>query len=118
FFAVETSFNPEYLETVLKEIYNGIDKILKGKFDREIFFSRQRRIIDTELMRYDNPNNVLSWIVDQEDEFAAHKENLSVSEFIELIKGYKIADLLGASKDTYDWKKANITVVSKEDPTE
>ncbi len=116
FFAIETSFNPEYLETVMKEIYNGVNTILNGKISDDIFKSRQKRIIDTELMRYDNPNNILSWIVDQEDELAIHQESLSIKKYLDLIQSYKFNDVLQTAKDTFDWNKANITIVSKEDP--
>lgn len=115
FMAVETSFNPEFLETVIEEVYKGINNIRENSISDEIFKTRQKRIIDTELMRYDNPNNVLSWIVDQEDEFATHNTNLSISQYLDLIKNYKFEDVLKTANEVFDWKAANITVVSKED---
>jgi predicted Zn-dependent peptidase len=112
---VETSFNPEFLETVLKELYQGINQVKSGTYGEDIFKVRQKRITDTEMMRHDNPSNILSWIVDQEDEFEVHKSNISIEEYLSIINEFKFEDVIDLANKLFDWNSANITVVSNDD---
>ncbi len=118
FLTIQTSFSPKYLETALKEIYEGINKIKNEKVNDSVFESRKKRIMDTELMSYDYPSNVLSWIMDQEDEMDYHNQMLSPEQFINLIKSYKFEQVIRTGNAIYDWNKLNIGVLSKEDPKE
>lgn len=116
FTIIETSFQPQYLEQVLSEIYNGINIIKKAEISDSVFKTRQKRIIDTELMIYDSPSNVLSWIMDQENEYEYHNEFMNPSEFIEEVKKMEFSEVLNVSNNVYDWNKVNIGVVSKDEP--
>jgi len=113
-FAIDTNFNPEYLETVLREIYNGINIIKAGKEGEDIFERRKKRLIDTELIRYDNPSNILDWIISQEEEMAYHGRSLLITEYIDLVKSYKFKDVIKLANKVYDWNKVNIVLVTKD----
>lgn len=115
FAIVETSFQPQYLEQVLTEIYNGINKIKTKEISDSVFKTRQKRIVDTELMIYDSPSNVLNWIMDQENEYEYHKEFMNPSEFIEQIKRMEFDEVIDIANEVYDWNNVNIGVVTKED---
>lgn len=116
FAIIETSFQPQHLEQVLTEIYTGINKIKSGDITDSVFKTRQKRIVDTELMIYDSPSNVLSWIMDQENEFEYHKEFLNPSEFIEKVKKMEFKEITEMANKVYNWENVNIGVVTQEDP--
>ena len=115
FTIIETSFQPQYLEQVLQEIYDGVNKIKEGKSGESVFKTRQKRIVDTELMIYDSPSNVLNWIMDQENEFEYHNEFLNPSEFIEKVKAMDFSEVTEIANEVYDWSKVNIGIVSQDD---
>jgi len=115
-FIVETSFNPEYLETILKEIYDGINKIKQNKVTDEIFKTRQKRLLDIQLMTLDNPENVLNWIEEQEEEMEYHGKYLTIEEYINIIKNYKFEDVINTSTQILDWNNVNIGIVSSHKP--
>jgi len=115
FAIIETSFQPQYLEQVLTEIYTGINKIKNKEISDSVFKTRQKRIVDTELMIYDSPSNVLSWIMDQENENEYHNEFMTPSDFIETIKKMEFDEVINIANEVYDWKNVNIGVVTKED---
>jgi predicted Zn-dependent peptidase len=114
-FAVDTSFNPEYLETVLKEIYNGINLIKAGSEGESTFNARKKRFIDTELVRYDNPNNVLDWIINQEEEQSFHGRSFSIEQHMDLVKNIRFDEVIKIANKVYNWDKANIILVTKDD---
>jgi len=118
FTIIETSFQPQYLEQVLQEIYDGINQIKSAKVADTVFKTRQKRIVDTELMIYDSPSNVLNWIMDQENEYEYHKEFLTPTDFIELVKKLDFSEVVEMANEVYDWDKVNIGIVSKDDPSE
>lgn len=115
FAIIETSFQPQYLEQVLTEIYNGINKIKTAELQDSVFKTRQKRIVDTELMIYDSPSNVLNWIMDQENEYEYHNEFLNPSEFIDHVKKMKFNEVVDMANQVYNWDNVNIGVVTQED---
>jgi len=115
FAIIETSFQPQYLEQVLTEIYSGINKIKNNEITESVFKTRQKRIVDTELMIYDSPSNVLSWIMDQENENEYHNEFMNPSDFIEQIKKMEFQEVIDVANEVYDWNNVNIGVVTQED---
>lgn len=117
-FIVETSFNPEHLETILKESFDGINKIRKNEITDEIFKTRQKRLIDTQLMTLDHPESVMNWIEEQEEEIEFHGKGLSIEEFIEKITEYKFEEVINISNEIIDWNNLNIGIVSKDDSSE
>lgn len=117
FAIIETSFQPQHLEQVLTEIYTGINKIKSGDVTDSVFKTRQKRIVDTELMIYDSPSNVLNWIMDQENEFEYHKEFLNPTEFIDKVKKMEFKEITDMANKVYNWENVNIGVVTQEDPT-
>ncbi len=116
-FAIDTNFNPENLKVVLSEIYSGVNKIKMGLEGKEIFERRKKRLIDTELMRYDNPATVIDWISSQEEELEYHGKSIAISDYIKLIQSFKFEDVINLANKIYNWDKANIIVMSKDDPT-
>lgn len=112
FLTIQTSFSPQHLETVLTEVYNGIKKIKDGNVNDSVFKSRQKRIIDTELMTYDYPSNVLNWIMDQEYENEYHGTFLTPEDFVKIIKEIKFEDIIKTANKIYDLSKLNIGIVS------
>lgn len=115
FTIIETSFQPQYLEQVLTEIYSGVNQIKEGNAGNSVFKTRQKRIVDTELMIYDSPSNVLNWIMDQENELEHHSEFLNPSDFIEKVKAMEYSEITEVANEVYDWNKVNIGVVSQDD---
>ncbi len=116
FLTIQTSFSPNHLETVINEIHKGINQIKKGEFTDSIFKSRQKRLVDTQLMSFDQADNVMNWIIDQEYEKEFHESFLTPIQFIDLIKSYKFEDIIKTANEIYDWDKANIGIVSQDDP--
>ena len=90
-------------------------KIKTKEISDSVFKTRQKRIVDTELMIYDSPSNVLNWIMDQENEYEYHKEFMNPSEFIEQIKRMEFDEVIDIANEVYDWNNVNIGVVTKED---
>lgn len=115
FAIIETSFQPQYLEQVLVEIYTGVNKISDGVEGENVFKTRQKRIVDTELMIYDSPSNVLNWIMDQENENEYHNEFLTPTDFINKVKKMEYSEVTEMAKKVYNWSDVNIGVVSKDD---
>lgn len=113
-FAIDTNFNPEYIEVVFKEILEGLKLIKEGKIGSDIFEKKKKRVIDTELIRYDSPGAVLDWIIMQEEEYEFHNEKLSISEYIELVKSYTFDDVVRLANKIYNFEKANIILVTKD----
>jgi predicted Zn-dependent peptidase len=118
FFTIDTSFKPEHLETVLTELYKGINLIKTGTVGRDIFETKKKRIADTEAMTLDSPDSVMDWIIDQENEYEQHKKSLTINEYIELIKSLKFEDVIKLSETVYDWEKVNIGLTSSDDDNE
>lgn len=116
FTIIETSFQPQYLTQVLEEIYAGLNTIKESNINDIVFKTRQKRIIDTELMIYDSPSNVLSWIADQEKEFEFHKKFLTPDQYIEFVKNLEFKEIIELANEVYDWSKANINIVTQNSP--
>lgn len=92
-------------------VYNPFGNQERGKV-------RQKRISDTYLMRLDNPESVLAWIEDQEEEIEYQGKFLSIEEYIDVINNYKFDEIIDIANEILDWKHVNIGIVSKEDPNE
>ncbi|MCA9387045.1 insulinase family protein [Candidatus Dojkabacteria bacterium] len=112
---IQTSFDKKYLETVLKEIYTGIEKILKQDLTDTVFLAKQRKIIDTQLMQLDSPDNMINWIISREDEIEIHGRGLTLDEYLEFVKKLKFNEVIEVAKNIYDWSKVNIGIVSSDD---
>lgn len=116
FFTIDTSFKPEYLKTVLKELYDGINSVKSGNVGRDIFETKKKRIMDTEAMTLDNPDAVMDWIIDQENELERHKVSYTLEQYIDLIKNLKFEEVIEVANRVYDWSKVNIGIVSSDEP--
>lgn len=114
-FVIETSFRPEHLETILKEVYHGVNNMITDQVTDEVFRARQKRLIDTQLMVLDNPESVIDWIEEQEETEELTGERVTIEDFIEIIKNYRFEDVVDISKEILDWSKLNIGIVSKDD---
>ncbi|MDQ6985252.1 MAG: pitrilysin family protein [Candidatus Dojkabacteria bacterium] len=114
FFTIFTSFNKENLSTILKEVYNGVNQIKYGKITESIFKSRQKKLIDTQLMQLDKPANVLNWITSSEDELEAHEKEITIPYFLNYIENETFENIIEIGKEIFDWSKVNIGLVSKD----
>lgn len=115
FIEIETSFQPEFLDQVIFEIYSGIEKIKKGEITSEVFEAKRKRSIDTHLMNFDEPTNILDWIISQDEEMDHHGKSLTLDGYLEMIKGYKFEDIAKLATELFDWDKVNISIVSSKD---
>lgn len=111
-FIIETSFNKEHLKTVITEVVSGIEKILSDSITPEVFEAKRKKIIDTQLMELDRPENVLYWIYRNEKEIEEHGKGLLISEYLDYVNNLKFSDVLDLAKEIFDWSKLNIGVVS------
>lgn len=118
FVEIVTSFNGEKLEVVLKEIYEGLNRIKIGEIDEDVFKAKQKRILDTQMMQLDKPENVLDWIIDYEDELKEHGEGIKLEDYLEYIQSTKFEDIIEFSRKTFDWSRVNIGVVSRDDSSD
>ncbi len=117
-FGVQTSFAKEHLETVLKEIYEGLNNIKENHITDIVFKARQKKLLDTQLMQLDDPGNILDWIIDYEDEFAVHGRGLTPKDYLEYIKELQFLDTVAISTDIFNWQNLNIGLVTSEHSTE
>ncbi len=115
---IETSFAPENLQTVLEEAYSGLERIKEKGEGEEIFKMIVKRVVDTEEMRYDNPEQVLNWIIKQDKEQELHGKSYTLEEYIELVKGIQFEEILEEIRRTYNWDQLNIGAVSTLKPEE
>lgn len=115
---IETSFAPDNLQTVLEEAYSGVERIKEKGEGEEIFKMILKRVIDTEEMRYDNPEQVLNWIIKQDREQELHGQSYQLEEYIDLVKGIEFSEIIQKIKESYDWDKVNIGAVSTLQPDE
>ena len=115
---IETSFAPDNLQTVLEEAYSGIERIKEKGEGEEIFKMILKRVIDTEEMRYDNPEQVLNWIIKQDREQELHGKSYLLEEYIDLVKGIEFSEIVQKIKESYNWDKVNIGAVSTLQPAE
>ncbi|MCA9380849.1 insulinase family protein [Candidatus Dojkabacteria bacterium] len=113
---IQTSFDKKYLETVLKEIYIGIEQVKSGNITDTVFLAKQRKIIDTQLMQLDSPDNMINWIINQEDELETHNRALTLEEYLEFVNKLKFDEVIDIAKNIYDWQNVNIGIVSSDDP--
>ncbi len=111
---IQTSFDKKYLETVLKEVFIGLESIKKNKITDTVFKARQKRIIDTSLMQLDNPDNMISWIINHEDEIETHGKALNINEYLDFVKRLDFKKVIETSNLIFDWGKVNIGIVSKD----
>ena len=117
-FIIQCSFNPEHLETILREIYDGVNKIKMKEVSDEIFKTRQKRLFDTQLMLLDEPSSVMDWIEEEEEELELNNFALTIEEYMENIKKYKFEEVIETSNKILNWDKVNIGIVSKDEPKE
>jgi predicted Zn-dependent peptidase len=115
---IQTSFDKDHLETVLTEIKKGTDQTKSGKITDVVFKAKQKRIVDTQLMMLDNPDNMIGWIVDHEDELNAHGTAMGLPEFMKFASEMKFDDVVKLSSNIFNWNNANIGIVSQDDPGE
>lgn len=113
-FIIETSFNKEHLKTVITEIVAGIEKVLNGSITHEVFEAKRKKIVDTQLMELDRPDNVLYWIYRKEKEIEEHGKGFLISEYLDYVNNLKFSDVLDLAKEIFDWSKLNIGVVSSQ----
>lgn len=113
---IQTSFDKDHLQTVLTEIKKGIDLTKSGKVTDVVFKAKKKRIVDTQLMMLDNPDNMLGWIVNQEDELKAHGNAMRLSEFMQFVSNMKFEEVIKLSNKIFDWSQANIGIVSQDAP--
>lgn len=118
FIGIETSFNKEHLETVIREIYMGINRIKNGEEGKTVFEARKKKILDSQLMQLDEPMNVLNWIMSSEEEFDKHGKKMLVSDFLKYVQNLEYSKVQEVANKLLDWKKLNIGVVSAEETTE
>lgn len=115
---IETSFNPKNLETVLAEVYKGINQIKAGDVSDEVFKVKKQRNIDTQPMRLDSPMNALNWINYIEQEKKQHNFDINLDIYMDITKNFKFEEATKLASEVYDWKNVNIGIVSKDDPKE
>jgi len=115
---IQTSFSPEHLETVLKEIYKGLNLIKSGKISDEIFKMIKKQVVDTQLMDLDNPKRALGWIEQQELELKYHNEFFTPEQYVEMIQAYNFKEIIDMANKVFDWDKLNIGIVTKDEPKE
>ncbi len=115
---IETSFKPEHLEQILTEIYKGINSIKSGSVPDEVFKLKQKRTIDNQPMRLDNPMSALNWINYIEDEKEEHDFDLNLDSYLKINSDFKFKQSIDLANEIYDWDKVNIGIVSKDDPKE
>jgi predicted Zn-dependent peptidase len=115
---IDTSFAITNLEKAMTEIYLGIERMKEKGEGEEIFNMIVKRTIDTEEMRYDNPDQVINWIIKQDREQELHGKSYALEEYLELVKGIQFSEILQYIKDTYDWSKVNIGAVTNIVPEE
>jgi len=113
---IQTSFAPEHLETVISEVYKGLNQIKEGKISDEIFKMIKKQVNDTQLMELDSPRRALAWIEQQELELKYHKDFLYPEEYLKLINKFKFSEVIDMANKIYDWNKVNIGIVSQKDP--
>ncbi|MEP7104178.1 MAG: pitrilysin family protein [Candidatus Dojkabacteria bacterium] len=116
--SIETSFKPQYLEKVLEEIYKGINLIREGKVSDEVFKSKQKRVLDSQPMRLDNPMVALNWINYIEDEKEEHNFDLNLDSYLKINSEFKFEEAIKLSNEVFDWSKVNIGIVSKDNTKE
>jgi predicted Zn-dependent peptidase len=115
---IDTSFAVSNLEKAMTEIYQGVERMKEKGEGEEIFNMILKRTIDTEEMRYDNPDQVINWIIKQDREQELHGKSYALEEYLELVKGIQFSEILQYIKETYDWKKVNIGAVTNIDTNE
>jgi predicted Zn-dependent peptidase len=117
-FIIETAFKPVHTEVILEELYKAIQQCITKTLSPDVFNERKKRLLDTQLMILDNPENVLSWIEDQEEELELNGKQMFIEEYLETIKNYEFEEVLEAAKNVLDLSKMNIGIVSENDPKE
>lgn len=117
-FGIYVAFKGDVLETVLTEIHTGLELIKSKAVNDGVFKARQKKLLDTQLMRLDNPSNVLEWIYDYEDELEEHGESMTLGEFLEYVSEEQFENIIKLSNEIFDWEKVNIGIVSNRDETE
>lgn len=113
-FGIQTSFNKEHLPVVLEEMYKGIQDILDNKITSIVFDAYKKKIMDTQLMQMDKPENVISWITDFEDELTENGRGMSLAEYLEFVKGVQFEQILELAKKVYSWENLNIGLVTSD----
>lgn len=112
-FIIETSFNKEHLKTVVLEIVNGVNSFKTGKITEDVFNAKKKKIVDTQLMELDRPDNVLYWIYRNEKEIEQHGRGLLISEYLDFVRSLKFEDTIELSNQIFDWSKLNIGLVGE-----
>lgn len=112
---IDTAFAPGNLEKAMEEIYAGIERIKEKSEGEEIFKMIVKRTIDTEEMRYDNPDQVINWIIKQDREQELHGKSYKLEEYIDLVKGIEFSEIIDYIRKTYVWDSVNIGAVTNVD---
>ncbi len=116
-FLFDTSFNPKHLETILKEIYEAVEKVKTTNIVEEVFNTAKKKKLDTKEMRFDDPDNIIGTIGAFEGELEYTGRLVTFDDYFKAIEEVKFEDLTRFANQLFDWSKVNIGVVSKEDPT-
>ena len=113
---IQTSFDKKYINTVLQEIYKGIEDIKNNKISKGVFNARKKRIIDTHLMQLDYPDNMMNWIISYEDELETHGRALGLNEYLKFVENLKYEKVIEVANKIYNWDDVNINIVSQDEP--
>lgn len=113
---IETSFKPEFLETILTEIYKGVEKLKKGEFDEKKFNSIIKKSLDLKYVSIDDPNGGITWMELHEKELELTGKGISFKESYDIISKLKFDDIVKIFEKVFDWEKVNIGLVTSDDP--
>jgi len=114
-FGIETSFNKQHLKTVISEYFAGIERLKKGLEGREVFESYKKKILDTQLMQLDKPEQALNWISIIEDEQEEHNRNITIPKYLDMIAQFSFDDIVKTANTILNLENLNIHVVSKDE---
>lgn len=114
-FVIETSFEKDHLQTVLEEFKKGIDLIKTGEVTDLVFNYKKKKILDTQLMQLDRPENALSWISTYEDELEEHGKGMMISDYLSFVQNLNFDSIIKTANEIFDWDKLNIGIVSTDD---
>jgi zinc protease len=117
-FIISTSFDKQHLETVLTEVYKGLELVKSGKVGKNIFEARKKRLMDTMLMQLDKPERTLDWISNYEDEVIEHGRAFTISEYLEFIDQLEFEEVIKLAHKIFDWEKVNIGLVTRDEGKE
>lgn len=117
-FVIQTSFDKQYLEQVLMEVYSAINKIRNGEITDFVFNARKKRKLDTMLMRLDDPEQALAWVMNYEEQIYEHGRAFTIQKFLEFVEHVSFESVLDIAKQIYAFDKINIGIVSKDPKSE